>query len=203
MNNWRFGIDIYGGRNRFAAAVLLLAVLTGGNALADNDTYHILLQNHQGESRDLGTLELSDETDGMHYRINWDDSRFENHFLSMRPFKCLPHPTQLVCHLPYLYKIRRIIRDNDLTDLEYDMLFLHKTPQEYGINAWNGLYFKFRRTDNGFEGQLRETDLNVLQAPPVDGNLRPIDPEELYEASDKHWPRRIVIEKVSAKGEEL
>jgi len=84
-----------------------------------------------------------------------------------------------------------------LTDLEYDLLFLHKTHQEYGIDAWNGLYFKLAVSGDGLTGELRETDLNVLQAPPEDGDLRPIDPNELYEPSDKHWPRRVLIEKLN------
>ena len=77
------------------------------------------------------------------------------------------------------------------------MLFLHKTPQEYGINAWNGLYFKLAENDEGLVGELRETDLNVLQAPPEDGDLRPINPHELYEPSDKHWPRRVLIRRLA------
>ncbi|MES9992786.1 MAG: hypothetical protein ABW098_12580 [Candidatus Thiodiazotropha sp.] len=162
--------------------------------VAGDKVYHILGQNPQQELIKLGELNLADEGSAQRYRIEWDEAKFENHFLSMRPFKCLSHPVQLICHLPYPYEINRRISDSDLTDLEYDMLFLHKTPQEYGINAWNGLYYQFRRTENGFAGELRETDLNVLQAPPEEGDLRPIDPDALYQPSDKHWLRRILIE---------
>ena len=123
-----------------------------------------------------------------------DDSKFENKFLSMRPFDCLPHPQQVVCHLAYPYEIKHHITSDDLTDLEYDLLFIHKRPEEYGIDAWNGFYYEMKMTDSGFEGELRETDLNVLAAPPKDGNLRPIKRSELHEASDKHWPRRVIIE---------
>ncbi|MEW8506413.1 MAG: hypothetical protein AB2598_06890 [Candidatus Thiodiazotropha sp.] len=164
-------------------------------AEAGDGLYRILGQDRQQELIELGKLHLLKGGDAQSYRIEWDEAKFENHFLSMRPFKCLSHPVQLICHLPYPYEINRQIKDGDLTDLEYDMLFLHKTPQEYGINAWNGLYFQFKHTDNGFVGELRETDLNVLQAPPDDGDLRPIDPGALYEPSDKHWLRRILIEK--------
>lgn len=177
----------------FAAASAALAGQPGD--------YSIQLLDNQGAARNLGRLTLQTAgQDGQGYRIDWDDTQFSNHFLSMRPFKCLPHPSQLICHLPYPYEIRRVITDSDLTDLEYDLLFLHKTPQEYGINAWNGLYFQLAPTANGFTGELRETDLNVLQAPPDDGNLRPIDAAELYEASEKHWPRRVVIEPISSDG---
>ncbi|MCU7849748.1 MAG: hypothetical protein KZQ89_17490 [Candidatus Thiodiazotropha sp. (ex Lucinoma kastoroae)] len=193
-DKWR---DIYWLGN----ALLLYLVAMGGYAVADSNNYRILSVDQQGEYRELGSIELIDQGDSQNYHIDWEDTQFDNHFLSMRPFKCLPHPTQLICHLPYPYKIHRKISNDDLTDLEYDMLFLHKPPQEYGINAWNGLYFKFTRRDNGFEGDLKETDLNVLQAPPEGGDLRPIDPNELYEASDKHWLRRIIIERIMPIGE--
>jgi len=199
MTNWLFETDKLCCKFRLAT-ILSLSLLFAGSVQAADAFYHIRLQDRQGEYRDLGSMQLSDGIEGQNYRIDWDDSRFDDHFLSMRPFKCLPHPVQLICHLPYPYEIHRVIREGDLADLEYDMLFLHKSPQEYGISAWNGLYFKFKRTDSGFEGELRETDLNVLQAPPEKGDLRPINPDDLYEASDKHWPQRILIEKTSGKG---
>ncbi|MES9823530.1 MAG: hypothetical protein ABW127_03790 [Candidatus Thiodiazotropha endolucinida] len=174
--------------------ILLSGIAEVGTVEAVDERYRISAENQQQELISLGTLILVDSANGQGYRIEWDEAQFENHFLSMRPFKCLPHPVQLICHLPYPYEIKRKIDNDDLTDLEYDMLFLHKTPQEYGINAWNGLYFKFQRDRNGYAGELRETDLNVLQAPPEEGDLRPIDPDALYEPSDKHWLRRIIIE---------
>ncbi|MCP3869187.1 MAG: hypothetical protein GY703_14020 [Gammaproteobacteria bacterium] len=197
MNVRRFAGEIRYFRSRFgtASAALITLLVTGYGPSALADVYNIRLVDDRGSLTDLGTFELSGPKDNRHYRIDWDENHFESHFLSMRPFKCLPHPTQLICHLPYPYENRRSIRDGDLTDLEYDTLFLFKAPGEYGINAWNGLYFKYRQTERGFEGDLFETDLNVLQAPPEKGNLRPIDPGELYEASDKHWPRRMVIER--------
>ncbi|MBT3016052.1 MAG: hypothetical protein KME63_09935 [Candidatus Thiodiazotropha sp. (ex Clathrolucina costata)] len=178
--------------------ILLSGIAEVGTVEAVEEHYRISAENQHKELIPLGALILVDSANGQDYRIEWDEAQFENHFLSMRPFKCLPHPVQLICHLPYPYEIERNIDNDDLTDLEYDMLFLHKTPQEYGINAWNGLYFKFQRDRNGFAGELRETDLNVLQAPPEEGDLRPIDPDALYEPSDKHWLRRIIIEPVGS-----
>ncbi|MBT3038653.1 MAG: hypothetical protein ABW134_17120 [Candidatus Thiodiazotropha endolucinida] len=178
--------------------ILLSGIAEVGTVEAVEEHYRISAENQHKELIPLGALILVDSANGQDYRIEWDEAQFENHFLSMRPFKCLPHPVQLICHLPYPYEIERKIDIDDLTDLEYDMLFLHKTPQEYGINAWNGLYFKFQRDRNGFAGELRETDLNVLQAPPEEGDLRPIDPDALYEPSDKHWLRRIIIEPVGS-----
>lgn len=154
----------------------------------------IFMEAKDGSRTQIGKLKLMPDDAGYKISVELDDSRFEDKFLSMRPFNCLPHPQQMVCHLAYPYESKHHISKDDLTDLEYDLLFLHKTPEEYGIDAWNGFYYEMKMTDTGFEGELRETDLNVLQAPPKDGNLRPIRRTELHEASDKHWPRRIIIE---------
>jgi hypothetical protein len=153
----------------------------------------ISIEASDGRSLPIGTLHLVPQDGGYRTRVTLDDSAFEAQFLSMRPFQCLPHPEETVCYLPYPYENRRFIRDGDLTDLEYDLLFLHKSPAEYGIDAWNGFYYRLSRTPDGFTGTLYETDLNVLAAPPERGELRPIKPSELYEASDRHWPRRLTI----------
>lgn len=153
----------------------------------------ILMEDAGGRTLPIGTLHLEPLEDGYRTKVELDESVFEDQFLSMRPFKCLPDPRETVCYLPYPYENRRQIREGDLTDLEYDLLFLHKSSSEYGINAWNGFYYELTRTQDGFTGELRETDLNVLAAPPEAGDLRPIERSALFEASDKHWPRRLII----------
>ncbi len=152
----------------------------------------ITLRGADGMTVEIGTLEAAPEDDGYRIRVILDNSKFEEQFLSMRPFKCLPHAAQVLCYLAYPYDNPRFVTKDDVTDLEYDLLFLHKTPQEYGIDAWNGLYYDLTMTDNGFEGELKETDLNVLAAPPDEP--RPIKDTDLYPASEKHWPRRITIQ---------
>lgn len=154
----------------------------------------ITIESKDGKRIHIGELMLVPDKDGYKTTVILDDSKFEDKFLSMRPFNCLPHPQQVVCHLAYPYENKRFISSDDLADLEYDLLFIHKKPEEYGIDAWNGFYYEMKMTDSGFEGELRETDLNVLAAPPKDGNLRPIKRTELHEASDKHWPRKVIIE---------
>jgi hypothetical protein len=79
------------------------------------------------------------------------------------------------CHLPYPYESKGLITATDLADLEYALLFLFKPPAGYGIDAWNGLYFKLSLGPHGtITGALHETDYNVLAVPPEKGNLRPI-----------------------------
>ena len=174
----------------------LLLVLAGPAANAADLGPELTIRLHplEGEPVAIGRLLLTPEGEGYRFEVKLDPQRFEDQFLSMRPFQCLPHPQQVVCHLAYPYDNRRYLSAKDLTDLEYDLLFLHKSPAEYGINAWNGLYYELHMTGTGFEGELRETDLNVLAAPPEGGDRRPIKRTELYPASEKHWPRRMTIQ---------
>ncbi len=111
-----------------------------------------------------------------------NDAVFSDEFLSMRPFKCIHQNEQMLCHLVYPYEKLGYITQQDLTDLEYDLLFLHKSASEYGINAWNGLYYRLQLDTSGLTGSLREVDLNILAAPPEQGDLRPITADMLYEA---------------------
>jgi hypothetical protein len=52
---------------------------------------------------------------------------------------------------------------------------LFKPPNGFGIDAWNGLYFKMKLGDEGtIDGMLHEADFNVLAVPPDPTNVRPI-----------------------------
>ena len=186
-------------RNSAYVALSASICLTSGSATADlAGDYRLSLENETGERQHLAQVEIRQaEQGGFSYWIDWLEAPFENHFLSMRPFKCLPHPQRMICRLPYPYEIKRRITESDLTDLEYDLLFLHKVPGEYGIKSWNGLYYVLKMAGRDLVGELHETDLNVLQAPPEDGDLWPIDPLEIHPASDTLWPRRILLEPMS------
>lgn len=180
-----------------SSSVGLVVLLLFGSGLARSDTglppeMVITLHADDGTSIPIGKLQATREGEAYRIEVTLDAAKFEDKFLSMRPFKCLPHPSLVVCHLPYPYENKRRVTKNDVTDLEYDLLFLHKSPQEYGIDAWNGLYYDLEMTETGFIGELRETDLNVLAAPPEE--LRPIKDADLHPASDNHWPRRITIQ---------
>jgi hypothetical protein len=175
---------------------LCLVFTVQGGWASLSGVYRLTLEDAQGDRQTLGEVKITPAQGGFSYRIVWDHERFENHFLSMRPFKCLPHPQRMICRLPYPYHLPRIISQERFTDLEYDLLFLHKVPGEYGINAWNGLYFKLGREQGNLVGELQETDLNVLQAPPEAGVAYPIDPQEIHPASEKLWPRRLLLEPI-------
>jgi len=146
------------------------------------------------ESVDIGQIKFTATNGGYNYEFKLNEDKFEKQFLSMRPFDCMQKPKIMICHLPYPYKNNRFISEDDMTDLEYDILFLHKYPGEYGINAYNGIYYQMKMTDKGIEGQLHDVDMNELKIPPEEGNLRPVTPDMLYDASPtKHWFMNVLI----------
>ena len=155
---------------------------------------NINLIDKQGKKLTIGQIVFTPSNKGETFTITFDDSKFSEHFLSMRPFKCIDGP-QTVCHLIYPYKTKKRITKTDLQDLEYALLFIHKSQQEYGINFWNGIYYRLKRgADGNFTGTVWETDMNELASPPEQEYGRPIGGQDLVEAaSGKHRFPKIEI----------
>ncbi len=168
-----------------------IALICLGN-VAIADTRSVYLEPATGERIKIAEVAVADNRD---YRVTMADAPFQDHFLSMRPFRCLEGANKHWCHVPYPYEIARNIGD-DLTDLEYDFLFLWKGSTEYGINMWNGVYYKLEPDDAGrLVGVLHEMDMDLLSAPPDEGVLRPLKPGNLHESDpDSHWLPRMIIE---------
>ncbi|MDJ0627675.1 MAG: hypothetical protein QNJ44_05405 [Rhodobacter sp.] len=141
-------------------------------------------------------IRIADVTfDGGRYSVSMLEAPFTDHFLSMRPFKCLEGPAKHWCHVPYPYEIARRVTDEDLTDLEYDFLFLWKDATDYGIDMWNGVYYKLEADDGRLVGRLHEMDMDILSAPPEGGNLRPVREVDLEESDPaSHWLPVLVVE---------
>ena len=170
-----------------AAWVPFIVALASGAAMAeagaDTERLRITLEDPSGGGIEIGTLELRPEVAGVQtYALNLDATGFVDKFLSMRPFRCLETATGWLCHLPYPYDKPSTIAADDLRNLEYDLMFVEKTPEEYGINAWNGRYFRLTSTQDGFSGTLHEVDLNVLAAPPEAGVIYPVTTDMLHPA---------------------
>ena len=148
-----------------------------------------------GTATPVADIVFSEDADGASYEIEMRAAPFTDHFLSMRPFKCLEGALKHWCHVPYPYEIKRVATPEDLTDLEYDLLFIWKGASEYGINMWNGVYYRLELDGDRLVGRLHEIDMDTLSAPPDDGDLRPVREQDLEEGDpDSHWLPIVVIE---------
>lgn len=176
----------------FITTVVLTMSVCSANSLDPEMT--VTLESNQGEMIDIGRINFKPADAGYEYTLSLDDEKFSDEFLSMRPFKCMKKSGLMICQMKYPYANEKIISDENLLSLEYDLLFLHKTPEEYGIDAWNGLYYKMNITDGRIEGVLHEVDLNVLAAPPEKGVIRPVTYNMLYLADPNvHWFPKLTI----------
>ncbi len=160
------------------------------------EEYAVWFDNGESGRIGIGRLVVTafGEDDG--YRFDLDGDAFGDYFLSMRPFKCITHTDKMLCYLPYPYENRRNIDAEDLTDLEYDLLFIARSPKEYGIDPWNGRYFRLGWDDGAMAGEIHEVDLDELAVPPDEGNLRPLTEDDLTpaEASPGRWTPALRIE---------
>jgi hypothetical protein len=181
----------------FNVSVSLLLILFSGTVFSlDTDrAMTVTVHASDQESIDIGHVTFTEEDGGYRYQFALDQEKFEKQFLSMRPFDCIQKPEMMVCHLPYPYQNNKFISADDMADLEYELMFLHKYPGAYGIDPWNGIYYKMQLTEKGIEGVLHDVDMKVLTAPPDEGNLRPLTHKMLYEANPaKHWFYTLTIQ---------
>lgn len=169
-----------------------IALLGGAAQAADlSGRKAVVLLANDGSRVVIGQVTFQRQGDGYGFRFEPDPSKFTERFLAMRPFLCLDGQTQSLCHFPYATPRR--ITEGDLTDLEYELMFLRKPRQAVSVDAFNGVYYEMRITERGLAGELREVDMTPIVVP--DGSKRPIRREAL-ERSDPagHWLPRLVIE---------
>lgn len=131
------------------------------------DKQHITLGSVHFEPKGNGTVS---------FLITMDRAHFSDHFLSMKEFKCIDGPQELVCYVPYPYPQPGTITAKDMAWLEHSLLFLYKQPRDFGANLWNGLYFRLERTEHGLLGKPQAVDLNVISAPPDNPEVPPFSP---------------------------
>ena len=181
----------------FARFSLVAGLLAASAASADPlaGTKTVTLMAPDGSRLAVGRVRFEPDGDASRYALSWDEAAFEDHFLSMRPFRCLAGPDKHWCQVPYPYDIRRRVDAQDLRDLEYDMLFVWKGAGDYGINMWNGVYYVLEIDGDRIVGRMREIDMDILSAPPAAGDLRPLRPGDLHETDpESHWLPIVVIE---------
>lgn len=125
----------------------------------------------------VATVDFKPRPDGsVSFVLTMEYSRFTDHFLSMKEFKCLDGQGELFCHVPYPYPQPRTVTAKDMAWLEHSLLFMYKLPSEFGAKLWNGLYFHFERTEQGLLGKPQAVDLNYIGAPPAKPEIPPFQP---------------------------
>jgi hypothetical protein len=186
---------VFGRPRSLVFAVLAIWSSAAAAATLPTGKKAITLVAADGMRLDIGHVTFAGDQAGAAIAVVLDAPQFTDEFLSMRPFRCIAGTKESWCHLPYPYQTKAHVTPDDLTDLEYALLFLFKPPAGYGIDAWNGLYFQLALAPDGsIGGALHEVDLNILAVPPMAGNLRPIARAALTPvAADSHRFARIEI----------
>lgn len=158
------------------------------------------MQVKDGQSIKLGTVKFepvsADKGEGKYrFTLAMDHARFNDHFLSMKEFKCVEGPRELMCHVPYPYKQPATVSAKDLAWLEHSLMFLFKLPNEFGAKLWNGMYFQFTLTDKGLVGKPQAIDLNMISAPPDKLDVPPYRPAMRDDISPgSRWVSSLTIE---------
>lgn len=176
------------------SCLLLLSFLSAPSSAELSGEKGVYLVDRTGEQQRIASITFTPKGNGYLYSVNLDTEHFEDQFLSMRPFKCLMGGERVVCYVEYPYANEKYIEEGDLTSLEYDLLFLHKSPTEYGINLWNGIYYKLQMEDESIAGLVYELDMNLLSAPPEEGVTRPITEDDIFEGDvdNQRFPELLI-----------
>ena len=191
---------------RFAARVLAglplaslllagaLALPAGAADLAGSR--QVLLHGRDGARIHLGDVAFTPQADGRSgFVLTLRHEPFKDFFLSMKEFKCVESASEVFCHVPYPYPQPGTVSATDLAWLEHALLFMFKTPTEFGARLWNGIYFKLTPTERGFEGRPQAVDLNRISAPPDQPGVPPYRPALRDDIpAGARWFGRLTIE---------
>lgn len=173
-------------------AVCLFVISRGIHAADLSGARTVTLHGNAGEHIVIGQITFTARDSGDAFEFTPNRAAFEERFLAMRPFPCLDGVVHSLCHFPY--RGPRIIRDDDLSDLEYQCMFLQKPRTAVSLESQNGVYYEMRRTDQGIEGTLKEVDMTPIIVPEGD-MTRPIRRENLFPVDLSHnWLRRLTID---------
>ena len=129
------------------------------------------------------------------FKTTLNPKAFTDYFLSMREFKCLPAAREVTCQVPYPYAHPATVTPDNLAWLEHSLLFLTKSPAEFGAKLWNGVYFKFSVRGDALVGSPMAVDLNEISAPPDDPTVPPFGPDHRQDMpAGARWITELRIE---------
>jgi len=188
-------------KHRFIRAAMLLSLLVSLPAAAWEltGTKTITLHYRDGGEVKIGTVTFTPKGtkagDPVAVSVHMDHDRFKDFFLSMKEFKCLEAPGEVFCHVPYPYKNPEIVTADNMAWLEHALMFMFKSPREFGAKLWNGVYYKLQLTGQGLVGRPQAVDLNQIGAPPADLNVPPYGPGERSDIPlDVRWFNKLTIQ---------
>lgn len=160
----------------------------------------ITLHARDGSSLRLGSVRFTPQADGRStFALALDSAPFKDFFLSMKEFKCVEGQGEIFCHVPYPYPQPGSVGPGDLAWLEHALLFMFKTPSEFGARLWNGVYWRLSPTaTGGFEGRPQAIDLNRISAPPAKAGPPYVPPYGAAQRDDipsgARWFGRLTVE---------
>lgn len=181
-----------------AAAVLVLGTAVPAATAAEplQGRHQVQLHARDGSSVTIGSLQFTPQADGRSaFTLTMQHQVFQDFFLSMKEFKCLPSAAEVFCHVPYPYPQPGSVAPGDLAWLEHSLLFLFKTPSEFGARLWNGVYWKLGpAAGGGLEGRPQAIDLNRISAPPDRPGVPPYGAAQRDDiAPQARWFQRLSI----------
>ncbi len=151
----------------FAAALLAFSAgpaFCGEPAL--EGVKDIVLHTRDGQAIVIGTATFAPKGEATGFKLNFDDKKFAEYFLSMREFKCV-EGADILCHVPYPYAHPDTVTPQDLSWLEHALLFIYKRPTDYGAQMGNGLIYTMKITPDGIVGTPQAIDLDEIAMPPA------------------------------------
>ncbi|WP_088278788.1 hypothetical protein [Ideonella sp. A 288] len=187
---------------RRRSSLLALATVVAGlappasAAWEPTGTQTVRLHGRDGQSVAIGSVSFQPRADGRTgFTLALDHGRLKDFFLSMKEFKCVEAPDEVMCHVPYPYPQPGTVGTGDLVWLEHSLLFLFKRPGEFGAKLWNGMYFKLQAGERGLVGTPQAIDLNLISAPPAQPGVPPYRPALRDDiAPGARWFERLTIE---------
>lgn len=187
-------------RNGAIASIGLIMALTlaspSATAFDFNGRKILVAVTADGQRTPLGHIDFTPAAGApTTFRLALKTEVFTDHFLSMREFKCLNAAQEISCHVPYPYPNPATVAPGQLAWLEHSLLFLFKSPSEFGAKLWNGVYYEFQERGAALVGTPKAVDLNEISAPPRDASVPPFRKALRHDMpAQARWLRELVIE---------
>lgn len=176
-------------RRRRACLIAAAAAISAPGAFAQlptgfdfTGTRALIAVTADGAKTTIGAVQFTPAEGGAaSFKLTLKTGVFTDFFLSMREFKCLPAAKEVSCHVPYPYPNPGTVSAGNLAWLEHSLLFLHKSPAEFGAKLWNGSYYAFQVRGDALVGTPEAVDLNAIAAPPRDASVPPFGKAQRHE----------------------